>query len=49
MAKKKAVITYLDEEHYNVLLRLAEKKGSSISQIVREIILEKLGGLNGQS
>lgn len=45
---KKAIITYLDEEHYNMLLRLAQKKGASVSQIVREILLEKLGGSDGQ-
>ncbi|BDC00273.1 ribbon-helix-helix protein, CopG family [Saccharolobus caldissimus] len=49
MVKRKAVITYLDEEYYNILLRLAQKKGASVSQIVREILLEKLGDSDGQS
>lgn len=45
---KRAVITYLDNEYYDKLLKLAKKKGASVSQVVREILLEKLGGLDGQ-
>jgi Ribbon-helix-helix protein, copG family. len=37
---KKQVIVYIDAEIYSKLKELAEKKGASISQIVREIIYE---------
>jgi predicted DNA-binding protein len=37
---KKQVIVYVDAEIYYKLKELAEKKGASISQIVREIIYE---------
>ncbi|WP_148691919.1 ribbon-helix-helix protein, CopG family [Acidianus manzaensis] len=42
MMKRKAVITYIDEDIYNKLLKMAEIKGSSVSQVVREIILERV-------
>ncbi|WP_338604959.1 ribbon-helix-helix protein, CopG family (plasmid) [Sulfolobus tengchongensis] len=44
--KKKAIITYVDEETYRKLNELALKKGASISQVVREIILGELNGEN---
>lgn len=46
---KKAIITYLDEEHYYKLVKMAEKKGSSVSQVVREILLNTLGDKDGKA
>ena len=37
---KKQVIVYVDAEIYYKMKELADKKGASISQIVREIIYE---------
>ena len=37
---KKQVIVYVDPEIYYKMKELADKKGASISQIVREIIYE---------
>ncbi|BFI75384.1 ribbon-helix-helix protein, CopG family [Sulfurisphaera ohwakuensis] len=42
MIKKRAVITYVPEDVYLKLEKIAETKGSSISQVVREIILERV-------
>ncbi|GAA5420480.1 hypothetical protein Stok01_02443 [Sulfurisphaera tokodaii] len=40
--KKRAIITYVSEDIYEKLTKIAESKQSSISQVVREIILEKV-------
>ncbi|MEM4114642.1 ribbon-helix-helix domain-containing protein (plasmid) [Sulfolobus tengchongensis] len=48
--RKKAIITYVDENIYEKLNELAIRKGASISQVVREIILHELNGdRNGEN
>ena len=44
MAKSKAVQTRLDINNFNNLIRVAEKKGLSISMMVRIILIEYLEG-----
>jgi len=39
----RAVKIYLDDEHYELLKGLAERKGLSISAFARELILKELG------
>mgnify|MGYP001772559471 CR=1 FL=1 len=42
MNRKKAVIAYVPEDVYEKLIEMARTRGSSLSQVVREIILKEM-------